>query len=450
MIGNVNHHGDTCNTTLVESRIRDTNWQAPQHEGERQCWLRFLAVSLIFLTAVFAILVTSFILTESTSVDPKTGKVVEYSCHYFIYCLIGGVISGLAHLVLTPVDLIKCRVQVGEYQSMIEGFQKVYREKAHSSWRSSLRLFFHGWVPTFLGYCLQGGLKFGCYEVFKYLLIRPHLLHSATEKATDASQLFAFLGASMLAEIVADIGLAPWEAVKIIVQTTDLPSELHILIPKIYAVEGIYGFYKSLVLIWCRQVPCTMMKFAIFEKVSGLLKRHFVNPGCGATSPHASGTTYLFISITAGIFAGFLCAIISHPADTIVSKLNQRGRRLESSKEITVADDEGPPGTLAGTVVATGSVSSTVQRRGKSVCPTQTTLSSFTEVMSLTLSSCFSTFAVVRSLIAELGWRGLWRGLGARVIMVSTLTAIQWLAYDSFKVLVGLPTTGGYTARKHH
>lgn len=29
-----------------------------------------------------------------------------------------------------------------------------------------------------------------------------------------------------------------------------------------------------------------------------------------------------------------------------------------------------------------------------------------------------------------------------RIIMIGTLTALQWLIYDSFKVYAGLPTTG--------
>ena len=28
---------------------------------------------------------------------------------------------------------------------------------------------------------------------------------------------------------------------------------------------------------------------------------------------------------------------------------------------------------------------------------------------------------------------GLWRGLGQRIVMIGTLTALQWLIYDSFK-----------------
>jgi len=37
----------------------------------------------------------------------------------------------------------------------------------------------------------------------------------------------------------------------------------------------------------------------------------------------------------------------------------------------------------------------------------------------------------------------LTKGLGTRILMIGTLTGLQWLIYDSFKTSVGLQTTGG-------
>lgn len=34
----------------------------------------------------------------------------------------------------------------------------------------------------------------------------------------------------------------------------------------------------------------------------------------------------------------------------------------------------------------------------------------------------------------NIGFRGLWNGLPVRIGMIGTLTAFQWLIYDSFKV----------------
>lgn len=36
-------------------------------------------------------------------------------------------------------------------------------------------------------------------------------------------------------------------------------------------------------------------------------------------------------------------------------------------------------------------------------------------------------------------YAGLWKGLGARILMIGTLTALQWFIYDTVKVLFRLP-----------
>ena len=41
--------------------------------------------------------------------------------------------------------------------------------------------------------------------------------------------------------------------------------------------------------------------------------------------------------------------------------------------------------------------------------------------------------------LKRLGFRGVWKGLFVRIIMISTLTALQWFIYDSVKVYFRLP-----------
>ena len=44
---------------------------------------------------------------------------------------------------------------------------------------------------------------------------------------------------------------------------------------------------------------------------------------------------------------------------------------------------------------------------------------------------------------SEIGFKGLCAGLVTKIIMIGTLTGLQWWIYDSFKTAVGLQTTGG-------
>ncbi|WAR52121.1 hypothetical protein PtB15_1B560 [Puccinia triticina] len=54
----------------------------------------------------------------------------------------------------------------------------------------------------------------------------------------------------------------------------------------------------------------------------------------------------------------------------------------------------------------------------------------------------------VGSIYKEIGFGGLWAGLGTRIVMIGTLTALQWLIYDHVKVAFGLPTTGSAEPQK--
>jgi len=90
------------------------------------------------------------------------------------------------------------------------------------------------------------------------------------------------------------------------------------------------------------------------------------------------------VSFLGGYIAGIGCAVISHPADVMVSKLNSERKAGESA--------------------------------GKAVS----------------------------RIYGNIGFKGLWNGLPVRILMIGTLTAFQWLLYDSFKVSLGLPTTGGH------
>ena len=43
--------------------------------------------------------------------------------------------------------------------------------------------------------------------------------------------------------------------------------------------------------------------------------------------------------------------------------------------------------------------------------------------------------ATVGSAAKDLGFKGMWAGLGPRIVMIGTLTALQWFIYDSVKVI---------------
>ncbi|KAL8474502.1 hypothetical protein ACS0TY_031092 [Phlomoides rotata] len=250
---------------------------------------------------------------------PKEGTIEMFSPAYYAACTAGGMLCcGLTHTAVTPLDIVKCNMQIDpvKYKSISSGFGIVLKEQG-------FRGFFKGWSPTLLGYSAQGACKYGLYEVFK----KKYTDFAGAEYAAKYKTLI-YLAGSASAEFIADIALCPLEAVKVRVQTQPgFARGLADGLPKIVKAEGVSGLYKGIVPLWGRQIPYTMMKFATFENtVEGIYKYAIPTP-----KDQCSSTLQLGVSFTGGYIAGVFCAVISHPADNLVSFLN-------NAKGATVGD----------------------------------------------------------------------------------------------------------------
>ncbi|XP_075166047.1 mitochondrial phosphate carrier protein 1 [Haematobia irritans] len=257
------------------------------------------------------------------------------SNHYFALCGLGGIIScGITHTMVVPLDLVKCRLQVdpAKYKSVFNGFKVTLAEDGFKGLSK-------GWAPTFFGYSMQGLCKFGLYEVFKVMYS-----NIIGEENSYLYRTGLYLAASASAEFFADIALAPMEAAKVKIQTTPgFANTLREALPKMSAQEGMGAFYKGLVPLWMRQIPYTMMKFACFERTLELLYMYVVpKPRQDCTKGEQ-----LVVTFAAGYIAGVFCAIVSHPADTVVSKLNQAAK---GSTALDVAKQLGWSGLWGGLV----------------------------------------------------------------------------------------------------
>merc|ERR1711962_1015846 len=197
-----------------------------------------------------------------------------------------------------PLDLVKCRLQVNKekYKTLGNGFKVTVAD-------AGVKGLLLGWAPTAIGYSAQGLCKFGFYEVFKNLYG-----NAMGEENAYLYRTGLYLAASASAEFFADIALSPMESAKVRIQTSPVgtfPTTLRGAMPKIYAAEGMNGFYKSLPPLWGRQIPYTMMKFACFERTVELLYQYVV------PKPRAecSKGEQLVVTFAAGYIAGVFCAI---------------------------------------------------------------------------------------------------------------------------------------------
>ena len=204
------------------------------------------------------------------------------------------------------MDLVKCRRQVDPkiYTSNLQAWSSIYRSEG-------LRGVFFGWSPTFVGYSFQGAGKYGFYEAFKYLY--------GDKWFPNTNRTVVYLAASASAEFLADIALCPLEAIKVRMQTTLPPyaNNLREGWSKVVAQEGVAGLYKGLYPLWGRQIPYTMVKFATFESAVAKIYQTLGKPKESYNALQQTGVSFL-----GGYIAGVGCAVVSHPADVMVSKLN--------------------------------------------------------------------------------------------------------------------------------
>lgn len=294
-----------------------------------------------------------------------------YSPEYYAACTLGGLVAcGPTHSAVTPLDLVKCRRQVDAslYKSNLDGWRQIVRSEGATK-------VFTGVGATAIGYSLQGAFKYGGYEFFKHQysqLVSPETAHSY--------RTGIFLAASASAEFIADIFLCPWEAIKVRQQTAVPPPfarNVFDAYSKMVGAEGFASLYKGITPLWFRQIPYTMCKFTSFERIVEMIYARLPTP-----KREMSQLGQISVSFAGGYLAGILCAVVSHPADVMVSKVNNERKSGESTLQAT------------------------------------------------------------SRIYGKIGFPGLWNGLAVRILMIGTLTSFQWLIYDSFKAAAGLPTSG--------
>ncbi|KAJ3130075.1 hypothetical protein HK100_008286 [Physocladia obscura] len=233
---------------------------------------------------------------------------------YFVKgALAGGICCGITHGGMTPVDVVKTRIQLepAKYnKGMVAGFRQIIASEGAGALLT-------GFGPTALGYFVQGWFKFGGVEFFKV---------QASQYLGDASawnnRVGIYLGAAAGAEFIADIFLCPLEATRIrLVSDPKFASGLADAFPKIIKQDGIIkGFYSGFGPILFKQIPYTMAKFS----VQGIAAEQ-IYTAIGKKANQLSANENLGVALSSGVIAGVAAAIISHPADTLLSMVNKEG-----------------------------------------------------------------------------------------------------------------------------
>ncbi|CZT18900.1 probable mitochondrial phosphate transport protein MIR1 [Ramularia collo-cygni] len=307
------------------------------------------------------------------NIEAATPEKLSGLALYSRFAFAGAVCCSVTHGGLTPVDVVKTRIQLDPAtynRGLIGGFRQVIAKEGAGALLT-------GAGPTFAGYFLQGALKFGGYEFFKQQSINLIGYENASNNRTAV-----YLASSACAEFIADIALCPLEATRIrLVSEAGFATGLVSGFSKILKTEGVGAFYSGFGPILFKQVPYTMAKFVVYEKVSELAYQKFFDKA------NTSNGMQTVVNLGSGLIAGFAAAIVSQPADTMLSKINK---------------SKGLPGE--------------------------------------------GTTSRLIKIAKELGLRGSYSGIGARLFMVGTLTAGQFAIYGDIKKAIG--ATGGVEIAK--
>ncbi|KAI9634844.1 putative mitochondrial phosphate carrier protein [Dioszegia hungarica] len=293
---------------------------------------------------------------------------------YSRFAVAGALGCAITHGVLTPVDVIKTRIQL-EPEVYNRGMVTAFRQVVAAEGAGALLT---GLGPTIVGYSIQGALKFGGYEYWKKQAVNILGLETAREYRTAI-----YLVTGGIAEFFADIALCPLEATRI--RLVSQPSYANGLVGgfgRILREEGPAAFYAGFGPILFKQVPYTMVKFGVFELASERILQTM-----GQTKESLSSGTATAVNLGSGLIGGMAAAVVSQPADTLLSKINKA---------------KGAPGQ--------------------------------------------STTSRLVSMASQLGVRGLFTGMSARLVMIGTLSAGQFMIYGDIKK--ALNATGGVEISK--
>jgi len=237
---------------------------------------------------------------------------------YSIFFLAGALCCTLSHGGMTPIDVVKTRIQIDpalSRDSLLSAGRKIVAAEGPKGLLT-------GFGPTAVGYFFQGGAKFAGYEAAKKFIVEG--LGSREEAIKHRTAVY--LGGAAIAEFFADILLTPLEATRIrLVSDRNFASGLVSGFTKILSTEGVGSLYAGFIPILAKQVPYAIGQFTVNERCTEFI----YNQMTPETRKNLSGTSTFGIMLGSGVVAGFAAAVLSHPADTLLSQINKGHGQVE-------------------------------------------------------------------------------------------------------------------------
>ncbi|KAL7576091.1 hypothetical protein ACA910_000872 [Epithemia clementina (nom. ined.)] len=228
---------------------------------------------------------------------------------YLRFVAAGAICCSIVHLALTPIDVVKTRVQTDpeNYPDMVTGVKRVLEE-------GGIGGFFRGWAPTFVGFFCWGGVAYAMTEYFRRTL---QVFALQGLGLTGNLEVPIIIAASGVASIFGSFVISPFEAVRIrsVAQPDYAPDVLAVL-DRMVREEGVWALFSAVPVFLLKEIPFAVAKFTVFDISTDFLYEQF---------PAAREVVQLslLVSLAGGTIGGIAAGIVSNPADATISEMKK-------------------------------------------------------------------------------------------------------------------------------
>lgn len=175
----------------------------------------------------------------------------------------GGVAGSFASFVLTPVELVKCKLQVSNLKDANSN-QTVLKTIKATLQQNGIKGLWKGQSSTFIRESLGGCVWFSAYELSKKEL-------KSMDKHKEHKQWHSLLSGA-LAGVMFNFSTFPVDTIKSLVQI-----DHHITVTQafnsILAKNGVAGFYKGLGITLIRSAPANAVIFYTYDSITEYLNK---------------------------------------------------------------------------------------------------------------------------------------------------------------------------------
>ena len=245
---------------------------------------------------------------------------------YLRFCASGAICCSAVHLALTPIDVVKTKVQTNpaKYPGVFSSFEKVLKEEG-------IGTFFTGWAPTFAGFFIWGGFSYTTTE-----LIRRCLIEAAGSEASSL-EVPIILAASSVGAFFGSFIISPFEAIRIrTVSQPNFAPNFFGVFNRIVDEEGIRSLFSAVPVFLVKEIPFAMAKFTVFDVSTAWMYETF-------PAAREDLQLSLLVSLVGGTLGGVTAALVSNPADATISEMKKAATKVGPLDAARIIFERGGP-----------------------------------------------------------------------------------------------------------